>query len=430
MRASRFSLIVALSCAGAQAVAEETDWKSRLAASIARAVAQNPSIAEMESRIVAARHRVGQATALPDPELEAGILNVPTSDFSLSRDFMTMEQFGVRQKFPAAGSRPARKRIAEAAVVSVSSMHEDHVVRLSGEIADAFFAVAGLDGRIAVLEQSLERLGQVSASALERYRVGRGAQTDVLRAGVETAAVEERLAELRGERRAMAVRLNTLQNLPAGTVVEPIELPGAEPSAPGVEALIRRAEENSPAVAAAAATVRGAEEELTLAGLEKRPEISAFAYYAHRVSFEDMVGATVGVTLPFLQPRRLREKGAEKEAELSGARANLEMVKNQIEGGVAEAHAELERKVEQTRLYRGSILPQAETNAAAAQQAYTVGQIDFLTYVRAALDLDAYQGELVDRRAAAWRALAALQSASGLPLLPGTPAMEDCHDEN
>jgi outer membrane protein TolC len=176
--------------------------------------------------------------------------------------------------------------------------------------------------------------------------------------------------------------------------------------------------------------VRGAEEELRLASLEKRPEISAFAYYAHRVSFDDMAGAIVGVTLPFLQPKRLREKAAEKEAQLSGARANLEIVKNRIGGGIEEAYADLERSLRQARLYRASILPQAETNAAAAQEAYTVGQIDFLTYVRAALDLDAYEGELATRRAGAWRALAALQTASGLPLLPGTPGTEDTHAQN
>jgi outer membrane protein TolC len=199
---------------GASLPAEEPDWSVRLSETIARAIAENPSIAQMEAEVKASQHRAAQARALPDPELEIGIVNVPTSDFSLSRDFMTMEQVGVRQRFPAAGARPARKRFAEAIVASVASTHEDHVVRLAAEVADAFFAVAGLDGRIAALEQSRERLGRVAASALERYRVGRGAQTDVLRADVETAAVEERLAGLRGERQAMAARLRTLQNLP------------------------------------------------------------------------------------------------------------------------------------------------------------------------------------------------------------------------
>jgi outer membrane protein TolC len=152
------------------------------------------------------------------------------------------------------------------------------------------------------------------------------------------------------------------------------------------------------------------------------------AYYAHRIDYESLAGLGVSVSLPFVQSKRLSERHAEKSAELSGARANLELVRNGIRRGVAEASAELDRSVEQARLYRGSILPQAETTARAAEQAYTVGQVDFLTYSRAELDLDAYAGELVVRRAAAWRALAALQTASGLALVPGTPGGEGSHE--
>ena len=194
--------------------------------------------------------------------------------------------------------------------------------------------------------------------------------------------------------------------------------------------LIREAQDRSPAVEAATAGVRQADEEKQLAQLERRPDLMASAYYGHRVDFADLVGASIGLNLPFLQPGRLRAREAEKEAELSGARASLAMTRNDIARGVGEAYAELERSLEQARLYRGSILPQARTSAAAAQEAYTVGQIDFLTYVTAALDLDVYESEFATRRAGAWRAVAALQVASGLPLVPGTPGEGGAHGQN
>src|SRR5262249_11139122 len=162
----------------------------------------------------------------------------------------------------------------------------------------------------------------------------------------------------------------------------------------------------------------------------RRRDVMRMAYYAHGVRFEDRVGASVAVNLPFFQPKRLDERQAELEAELSGARATVEMRRNEIGRGIAEAYADLERSLEQERLYRGSILPQADTNERAAQEAYTVGQVDFLTYVRAALDRDAFAAELAIRRASAWRAVAALQRASGLPLVPGTPKVGESHDQN
>src|SRR5215510_970202 len=116
MRAFRYSLIVAVIFAGGRAAAEEADWKTQLAAAVARAVAQNPSIAEMEAGIEAARQRAVQARALPDAELEVGIQDIPPSDFSFTRDDFTMEKALIRQAFPAAGKRPARESAALAEV--------------------------------------------------------------------------------------------------------------------------------------------------------------------------------------------------------------------------------------------------------------------------------------------------------------------------
>ncbi len=427
MRWFRPALIIFLFAVSARA---DEGWKGLLTTAIERAAAQNPSIAEMESRIEAARHRIGQSTALPDPDIEVGIQDIPLSSFSLRQDDFTMEKVTARQRIPAAGKRATQKKVAEADLASASAMHVDHVVRIAAEVADTFFGVADLDARIEVLEGSRERLKRVGASATERYRVGKGAQADVLRSSLEVTAVEERLLGLRGDRRILAARLNALQALSPATPIERIAIPETDPSVPAATQLLREAQVKSPAVAAAEAQIQMAQEQLTLARLERRPDFTAMAYYAHRVDFEDLAGASVALNLPFFQPRRLREKQAEKEAELSGARANLEMVKNEIRRGVEGAYSDLDRSIEQARLYRGSILPQAETNANAAREAYTVGQIDFLTYVRAALDQDAYEAEYAMRRAAAWRALAALQMASGLPLIPGTPVAGEIHVQN
>ncbi len=428
MRWYCFGLIAVL--AASPASAEEAEWKRRLEEAVARAIAQNPSIAEMESRIEAARHRVSQAAALPDPEIEVGIQDVPPSDFSFTRDDFTMSKVTARQTFPGAGKRPARGRAAESALESSAAMHVDHVVRIAAEVADAFFAVADLDARIEILQVSRERLKRVSASAGERYRVGRGVQADVLRANLEVTAAEERLAGLTAERRVQVARLNALQALTPEAEVARIPMPDEGPSLPPAAELRARAERRSPAVAAREAQVRAAEADLTLARLERRPDFTAMAYYANRATFEDFVGASIALNLPFFQPKRLKAKEAEREAELSGARASLEMVRNEIRRGIAEGYAELERSREQAALYRGSILPQAETNERATQEAYTVGQIDFLTFVRAALDRDDYASELVMRRAGAWRAVAALQMASGLPLIPGTPGTGELHVQN
>jgi len=428
MRCLRFASLIILSTL--PLAAEEAAWKARLTAAIERAVAHNPSIAEQESRIEASRRRVGQATALPDPEVELGVQDVQISPLSFTSSDFTMAKVTARQRIPAAGKRPAQEKSAEAELASAAAMHLDHTVRLAAEVADTFFALAEADGRTRLIEVSRDRLQRVASDAAERYRVGKGAQADVLRANLEVTAAQQRLAALRGERRMLEARFNALQALPPGTRVEPFEVPELDPTAPRLEDLLNDTEARSPAVAAASAEIRRAEEQVSLARLERRPDFTPMAYYAYRADYPDFFGASVSLNLPFFQPKRLEELEAEKEAELSAARANAEVVRNEIQRDIGEAYADLERSLEETGLYRTAILPQAETSLRAAQEAYTVGQVDFSTYVRAALDRDAYETDFVARRAGAWRALAALQKASGLPLIPGTPQTGDIHVQN
>jgi outer membrane protein TolC len=139
---------------------------------------------------------------------------------------------------------------------------------------------------------------------------------------------------------------------------------------------------------------------------------------------------SASINLPWVHRRRLEERQAEKEAELAAARAGVETARNQLQGDIEAADADLQKNLEQARLYRDSILPQAEINHRAAREAYVVGKIDFLTLLRAATSLDLYQREAAARATRIGRALAALQKASGLPLIPGTPDPGDGHVEN
>ena len=397
------------------------DWRHRLREAIARATSGNPDLAAMEARIDAARHRVPQADALPDPEIEVGIKDIPPPDFSLSRDDFTMEMVSGRQRFPAPGKRAAARRIAEAQLESAAAMHGRHAVQLAADVADAFFQLAEIDRRIELSGEARQRLKQAAESATERYRVGKGAQTDVLRANLETTALDERLISLNAQRRAQVARFNALQGLGPAEAVASIGPVDPVPDARGVGEVLREALERSPAVAAAAADLRRAQEETTLATLERRPDLTATGYYAHRQKFEDVVGGSLSFNLPFAHPRRLDERRAETEALVSAARADLETARNAIREEVATAFADLQKNREQAELYRSAILPQAEINLRAAREAYAVGQVDFGTFARASIDLSNYESEAAARTAAVGRSIAAVQKASGLPLIPGTP---------
>src|SRR5207253_1877511 len=121
----------------------------------------------------------------------------PRSDF-------TMEMVPARQSFPGLGKRATRRASAQAVADSAAASHDVHAVVVAAEVADSFFMLAELDRRLEILDQSRERLKNASASATERYKVGKGAQADVLRANLETTALDDRLLSLKAERRSPA----------------------------------------------------------------------------------------------------------------------------------------------------------------------------------------------------------------------------------
>ena len=404
------------------AAAAEVD--PRLRAAIERALSDNPDIEEMEHRIRAAGYRVPQARALPEPMVSVGAINVPVPSLSFTEDFMTMKMVTLEQEIPAPGKRATAARVAEAELEMVRTMHADHVNRLVAEVADAYFDLASLDARIGILRHSLERLERVSESVRSRYRVGQGALPDALLAGVEETKARERLRAREAERAAAAARFNTLQNLPAGQAVEPVPLPPADRAMPD-PAIVSDALASSPAIRQARADIRRAEEELQLARLQRRPDLTLMSSYGQRDRRDDMVAATVGFNLPFVQRRRVEARIAEKDAELSAARSRLAFARVELSRQVEEALIALASEADRSALYRDTILTQNETAARAAEEAYAVGKIDFQTYVQAVLAVDEDEAEAIERETAIPRARAKLQAATGFRFFEYSAHEED-----
>lgn len=426
-----FSGILALLASGSSSAQTtpnpESRTEPRLQATIQRALAENPGIEEMERRIQAARARVAQAGALPDPMLSVGAVNVPLPDLSFRRDDMTMKMASLEQELPARGKRGTARRVAEAEVAVTDTMYAEYVNRLVAEVADSYFELASLDARLAIARRTLERLKRVSDSVRTRYRVGEGSLADVLLAGVEESKRADRLRSLEAERAAVAARFNTLQNLPPSAPVSPVPLPPFDPLRSDRDALARELEE-SPVIRQAFAEVRRGEEALELARLGRRPDLKLMASYGQRDGFDDMVGATVGFNLPFFQRKRVAAQIAEKEAELSAAKSRLASVRLELSRRVEESLIAIASETERAALYRSTILTQDATAARAAEEAYSVGKIDFQTYVGAVKALDDDEAETIERETAVPRARARLQAATGVPFYKYRIGQEVPHD--
>ena len=214
------------------------DWKVRLSSAIASAVSRNPELISMEARIPAPRTpECPRRTRCPIPRSSSGLKDVPVSNPSLSRSDFTMEMVTARQSFPGRASVPATRE--ESARAAAANSHgrisrRRHAVALAAEVADAFFTLAGIDQRLEILSDPARlRLKGAASSATERYRVGKGTQSDVLRANLETTATEDRLLQLRPIRTSLPMPPDStlFRTSPAEAPVPPIGEIEIEPPA-------------------------------------------------------------------------------------------------------------------------------------------------------------------------------------------------------
>ena len=406
---------------------DASDWRERLSDAIRTATSQNPELGRMDAEIRAAQERARQADSLADPELSVGAMNVPTN-LSFTRDEMTMKTVGLSQTLPPAGTRKSARLSAEAQARAIEKEHMHHVYEIAARTAKAFFEIASIDQKLDIARETRRLLDDDAQAAEERYRVGRGAQADVLRASLEKVRLSKEIVQMEAGRGAAVAAFNVLLARSSDAAVPPIEQIDPENSVPDGKALLARALSESPVLAHYDAAIERAGQDARRARLEGRPAWSLSATFGERERRDDMISATVGLSLPFLHPVRLSARAAEADAMLEAARAERSDAENRLRGDLETALARLASDVRQARLYRDAILPEAEINARAAREAYAVGAIDFATLVAASLDLRTFRSDYAATVAAIGGDRADLQMAAGIPLLPGTPGMEHDHE--
>ena len=108
---------------------------------LAAAASNAPSLAAAAARDAAARHAAIAAGELPDPKLIVGLDNLPVTgadDWSLGRDFMTMQRVGVSQEVPNRGKRKAREDEADAAIADAQFVTRAERLKVKREAALAW----------------------------------------------------------------------------------------------------------------------------------------------------------------------------------------------------------------------------------------------------------------------------------------------------
>lgn len=376
----------------------------------AEAVAANPGLASRRSLAAAATARIRPAGALPDPTLEAGVMDLVLPSFAFRRDNFTEVDLQLSQEFPWPGTLGARRAAARAAArartAEVAARRRDVIVRT----AELYYRLRYVVAARATLARQRALFATAVGISTSRYAATAAPESDPLQARVALARLDTEGAELAADEAELRARLKALRNVtgPDSLAVEPIRpeqvragldlavgtTPEARASPLGPDSLPEH-----PRLAARRADLEAAERTVRVEQLGARPDFTLMARYGARPIAADFFSAFVGVRLPLYAGRKQLRLADAARAEADAARAALA----EEEAGLAEelrtVGARIASEAERLRLLRDQVVPSARATVDASLRVYRLGRADFQTVL--ATEDALYRAELDAARAAA-----------------------------
>ena len=378
----------------------------------------SPRLAAARALAQAADARIPASKLPPDPQLQLGLMNYAVPGLR-PMDPLGMTQLQLMQMLPLAGKLSLSGRVSTAHASAQYERAAEVGWELRSQAAMAFYELYATEQRLVVARETVRLLQDLQHTSEAMYRVGEGRQADVLRAQVEIARMTEDTLRMQTMRLTTRARLNVLLDRALDAAIADPLLPILPDSVPTLETLAAHAAQNRPMVKAAVREVDAADASAQLARREIWPDVTLGIQYGQRRSemgIERMGSLMVAASLPVFASRRQLRMREETAAMRAMAQADLAVMRADTRGRVAEAYANLTRARHLIRLYRNTVLPQAEATVASSLAAYRVGSVDFMTALDSRMKVNEYRQELFALEAEEGTAWAELEMLVGREL--------------
>ena len=382
-------LLFAVAFAATPALA--VDWNNPDSV-VQAAIDMNPSLGALSAQIRVAQERVAPAGSLPNPMLMGGAEN---QTVNLQYDFMTMYSVGISQTLVRKSRRDALKHAAELDVERLRSEYDARKAEVERDVRTAYIDAAAAQNEIAATDEIARLLKTVTDASRIRYETGAVPQADLIRAMLEESTLEHQLITLRRQRNTAIARLLPLLQLPQDTPVPSFSLKH-EMEHHHEHVFDVTLPETTPAIDELQAEVARAEEEIRLAKLARKPDVSIEASYGFRPRDTDLFTVMGRVELPIrrstiIEPR-IREAMARREAALQ----QIGVLRQQLQQDIGLAAVLRGEAIEQIDLHVDKLVPAAKLGFESSLTSYQTGKTTFdavlgslRTYL--ALNVDYYE---------------------------------------
>jgi outer membrane protein, heavy metal efflux system len=389
-----------------------------LASLLEMALAANPELIAMRREFDAARARIPQAKALPDPVVSFlnNTQSNPVPFAGLKGDFSEIT-VGVSQDLPWFGMRRLRGQVASAEAEAKFQEYLSAVWQLTADVKMTYYDLYNLDRALAVLARDKDILEKITQVAEARYAVGKAQQVDVINARVEITELTHRQGQLEAKRAISAAQLNQLLFRDPETEIGSLAELKMSPAPPPPDELTRLAAESAPDLKQFRSRIDAGNKALRLAErAAKYPEVGLNFSYHNRPVFPDYYTYGVTLRLPFYAATKQRYAIQEQTANLAATQARLAANQSLLQYKLREAHVRASTAVRLLKLHEQGLIPQGTLALESALAAYQVGNVDFPTVLTALKRVLDYELEYYELLTEYQKALAEMERFTGVEL--------------
>jgi cobalt-zinc-cadmium efflux system outer membrane protein len=377
---------------------------------VARALERNPRIMAAAKESEAYSFKIVPARTLPDPMVEFSLMNMGLSSFSLGMDPQSGLGVSLSQEFPFPGKLRLKGEIAASAHGRKLEEMESVKREVIRELKNSYYELFFMRQALVIYSRQKELLLQVRNLSEEKYAVGSGAQSDILKAMTAISKMDEMIIPMKEMARALETEINLTLDFPP-------DQPLSEPAASEIVALTdtlaelrTRALDGSPMVREAKLMAWESNKMTTMARKEFLPDFKITAGWEYKGGLPDMFKAMVGLEIPLYQHRRQSNWLKEARAMEAASRANATAVTNDTLAMLTDNYLQAKTAASLIALYQNQLRLQARLTVESSLANYQVNKADFLSLL---MDIDTqFAVELSYYRELAkfWQAMAAIES--------------------
>ena len=361
---------------------EVTDEKTILVELIREALDRNPQLQAAKDEWLASLQAVPQAKSLPDPMLSYSYFGQSIE----TRLGPQRNKISLSQKLPFFGKLSLKGKIAETTASVFKEQYKAVEADIVLKVKTAYLSLYWFDEALDINKEEREVLKRLAKIAEKKYETGDASQQDVLKAQLEISRITDKILLLEQGRRSVVAELNALLNRPPDLRLgKPEDISLAEFEI-DLEELYETARKERPEMREVRYQIERNEKKLKLAKKNFFPDLQVMFDYidigegttSHPDDGRNAWMGSIGINIP-LWRQKLRAAEAEATIKLKASQENYENMENETLSRVNELFFEVKTAQDQVKLYKYSLLPQAEQALKASEVGYLAGKVDFLS---------------------------------------------------